>query len=87
MRRERPNTAPWHYVDIPVNAHTFDRKRDGRDGNNVIDAIDKQAKILADTTATKGTRAEALKFLVHFVGDIHQPLHCADRNGDKGGNT
>src|SRR4030095_4434754 len=29
----------------------------------------------------------ALKFLVHFIGDLHQPLHCADRNGDKGGNT
>lgn len=30
---------------------------------------------------------EALKFLAHFVGDMHQPLHCADRNGDKGGNA
>ena len=34
----------------------------------------------------KEERVEALKFVVHFVGDLHQPLHCADRNGDKGGN-
>lgn len=32
-------------------------------------------------------RRDALKFLVHFVGDLHQPLHCADRDGDKGGNA
>jgi len=32
------------------------------------------------------TRAEALRFLAHFVADLHQPLHCTERNGDKGGN-
>src|SRR5206468_2323769 len=34
----------------------------------------------------KAKRVMALKFLIHFVGDIHQPLHCADRSGDQGGN-
>jgi len=41
---------------------------------------------LADKSASKEDRAEALKFVVHFVGDLHQPLHCAERNKDKGGN-
>jgi hypothetical protein len=86
VRRQRSNTAPWHYVNIPTNADAFDRGRDGHDGANVIDAIEAQAKILEDKSASREKREEALKFVVHFVGDIHQPLHCADRDGDKGGN-
>jgi hypothetical protein len=43
--------------------------------------------ILADKSQPKEKRAEALKWVVHLAGDIHQPLHCADRHGDKGGNT
>jgi len=39
-----------------------------------------------DKTKPKDERADALKYLVHFVGDIHQPLHSAERNGDKSGN-
>src|SRR6266513_1527370 len=86
IRRERRETAPWHYVNIPIEADGFDESRDGKRGDNVIDRIEHFEHVLADTTASKEDRAEALKFLVHFVGDIHQPLHCADRNGDKGGN-
>ena len=42
--------------------------------------------MLKDPKASKNDRAEALKFIIHFIGDIHQPLHCAERNKDKGGN-
>lgn len=86
VRRKRRATAPWHYINIPQDATAFDRQRDGNDGANIIDAIEAQAKILADRAASRENRAEALKFVVHFVGDIHQPLHCSERNGDKGGN-
>jgi hypothetical protein len=86
VRRQRSNTAPWHYVNIPHDAGAFDQVRDGNNVNNVIDAIDAQLKVLADKAAPREKRQEALKFVVHFMGDIHQPLHCADRNGDKGGN-
>ncbi len=87
IHRDHPDTAPWHYVDIPTTAATYDPKRDGNSGNNVIDAIETQAKILVDKSKPKNDRAEALKFLVHFMGDITQPLHCADRNNDRGGNS
>jgi hypothetical protein len=87
IRREKRATAPWHFVDIPTTQPAFDETRDGRDGNNVIDKISDFEKVLADKSAPKEKRAEALKYLVHFVGDIHQPLHCAERNGDKGGNA
>jgi hypothetical protein len=87
IRRERRETAPWHYVNIPVDdPKGFNRARDGCDGDNVIDAVDRQMKVLADKTQPREKRAEALKFVVHFVADLHQPLHCAERNGDKGGN-
>jgi hypothetical protein len=87
IRRERTETGPWHYVDIPFDAEKFDAQRDGNNGENVVNKIDALTKVLADRDAPKAERAEALKFLVHFVGDIHQPLHCTDRNGDRGGNT
>ena len=87
IRRQRSETAPWHYVDIPTDAKGFDEARDGQKGNNVVDKINDFKAKLQDPKASKADRVEALKFLVHFVGDIHQPLHCAERNKDKGGNT
>lgn len=87
LRRERRSTAPWHYVDIPIEAASFDKTRDGRKGNNVIDKIEEFSKVLADKNATKADRIDALKLLVHLVGDVHQPLHCAERNKDAGGNA
>jgi hypothetical protein len=87
VRRERKETAPWHYVAIPVDAAGYDpAAKHWNDGQNVIEVIERFTKVLADKKALKEDRVEALKFVVHFVGDLHQPLHCADRNGDKGGN-
>src|SRR5688500_3255987 len=86
VRRDRRETSGWHYVNIPHDAKGFDRARDGRDGDNVIDTVEREAKVLADKTQPREKRVEALKFVVHLVGGLHQPLHCAERNGDKGGN-
>jgi nuclease S1 len=87
IRRDRPESAPWHYVDIPFAAVGFDRERDCLNHTGcVVEAIEHFQRVLANKDASSEKRVEALKFLVHFVGDIHQPLHCAERNGDKGGN-
>ena len=87
VRHERPESAPWHYVDIPFSALAFDRQRDCLSHTGcVVEAIEHFQRVLKNPDASAETRVEALKFLVHFVGDIHQPLHCAERNGDKGGN-
>jgi hypothetical protein len=86
VRRERRDTGPWHYVDIPLECKAYDPGRDGKGGNNVVDRLVAFEAVLADARAPKEARAEALRFVVHLVGDLHQPLHCADRNGDKGGN-
>jgi hypothetical protein len=87
IRKSRSETAPWHFVDIPFDAEAYDPERDcaAHDGC-VVEVIPRFVKVLADREAEPADRVEALKFLVHFVGDIHQPLHCGERNGDKGGN-
>jgi hypothetical protein len=51
----------------------------------VVAQIEKDEAVLKDRRLTTPVRAEALRFLIHFVGDLHQPLHCAD-NHDRGGN-
>jgi hypothetical protein len=58
VRWQRSSTAPWHYVDIPVTADVFDRARDGKNGNNVIDA-NARLKVLADRSAPREKRQEA----------------------------
>lgn len=86
VRKDREETGPWHYVDIPYEMSGYDPQRDGKNGNNVIDKLQELANVLNDRRAQRNDRVEALKFVVHFMGDLHQPLHCAERNDDKGGN-
>jgi hypothetical protein len=85
IRRERAATGPWHYVDIPIDQPHLDMARDCPKGDCVLAKIEDFKKVVVDPAATAVQRKEALMFLVHFVGDMHQPLHCSD-NKDKGGN-
>lgn len=69
VRRARPETSRWHYVDIPYEASNYDAARDCQTtdhGDCVIAEIARAEKVLGDPTQSKGDRAEALKFLVHF---------------------
>jgi hypothetical protein len=79
-------TSRWHYVKTQPGSCTIDRARDCVDGACVVGAIEAQSRILADETRPQAERREALKFLVHFVGDAHQPMHAGHRD-DRGGNT
>ncbi len=88
IRRDRPETAPWHYVDIPLDRADYDPARDcvhPRKGDCIIGALERFQRVLADTRHPRAERAEALRFVTHLVGDLHQPMHCAD-NRDRGGN-
>jgi hypothetical protein len=78
-------TSPWHYQDEPV-CGEFNIKADCANGNCVTAQIDRNQRILADRSLPAAQRLEALIFVTHFVGDIHQPLHGAD-NHDQGGNA
>ena len=79
------STAPWHYLNFPRGVCQFDAARDCPDGQCVVAAIERQAAVLA-STASDPERLKALKYLVHFVADLHQPLHAGYRD-DRGGNT
>jgi len=85
VRRSRADTAPWHFIDIPIDKPHLDMARDCPKGDCVIGKIEQFRKALNDAAITPAERREDLMFLIHFIGDMHQPLHCAD-NKDKGGN-
>jgi len=85
IRPQHRETSPWHFVDIPIRAPGYDATRDCAGGNCVVVKIDQFIAELRDRTAPPQQRLEALKFVVHFVGDLHQPLHASD-NDDRGGN-
>ena len=85
VRMQRRDTGPWHYVDIPLEADRYDPARDCPDGQCVVAKIADFQKVLAASNTVTPERVEALKWVVHFVGDVHQPLHAEDHD-DKGGN-
>ncbi len=86
-----------HYVNLPEGAESFSRERDCRPKNNcpenlpcpnrdcVVEAVAFYRKVLADADASDKKRLLSLKFMAHFVGDVHQPLHAGLR-ADRGGN-
>jgi hypothetical protein len=86
IRAEEPSTAPWHFLDIPRGTRSStDPARFCPAAGCVTRAITTQLARLEDTSLSKQQRAEALMYVVHFVGDVHQPLHCTT-NHDRGGN-
>jgi hypothetical protein len=91
-RANHSDTAAWHFVNIPDNRSTYDPDSDCKNAACVVDAIGRFKTVLADCSTPAADRLQALKFLVHFVGDIHQPLHATDRwdaytgKDDQGGN-
>jgi hypothetical protein len=80
-----PQTGPWHYVNFPKGDCNYQPERDCPDGHCVVAAIEKFTSVL-ESSASDEKRLNALKYLVHFVGDVHQPLH-AGYGEDRGGNT
>ena len=90
IRLQRRETAPWHYVNIPITpptgeSATYDAARDCAKDACVVAKIEQFERELKDRQLPERQRLEALKYLVHFVGDAHQPLHVAN-NHDRGGN-
>ncbi len=86
-----PENGPWHYIN-------YHFRSDGQPSSlvpekeNVLVAIERFAAILRDRRRPDPERADALRYLLHFVGDVHQPLHSVARDtaatpeGDRGGN-
>ena len=86
VRTLRPETPPWHYIDIPLGTSRREiAKFCPLPESCVTQVITDQIAILRSPGIDPQKRADALRFLIHFVGDLHQPLH-ATTNNDQGGN-
>jgi len=97
IRDELAQTSPWHFVNIPADGTRYDRDRDcprqpgvarGSRGDSwrdcVVDRIRYNEERLATGALDRADRATALKFLVHLIGDLHQPFHAI--GVERGGN-
>ena len=78
-------TARLHFINFASSDCHYRAARDCPDGQCVVAAIERYGRILGDPSRGRAERAQALRFLVHFVGDVHQPLHASPL-GDRGGN-
>ena len=90
IRPQHPETRRWHFVSIPIHPNAgessgYDAVRDCPQQECVVAKIEEFERVLADPQASQRQRLEALKYVVHFIGDVHQPLHAAN-NDDRGGN-
>jgi len=82
------NTGSWHFLNLPLglNKDQFTDFVIKQDKDNIYTAILKAEANLRNPSLNAAQKSEALKFLIHFVGDAHQPMHVS-REEDKGGNT
>jgi hypothetical protein len=93
--RNHASTFPnWHFVDYPLIAPSFPFRGSPMPKDDILFGIGKSEAILRSSTASAQDKAEKMSWLIHLVGDVHQPLHCATLinsvypapEGDHGGN-
>ena len=83
-----PRNGRWHYIDFDAGMWYDDdfKLETPKDGDDIVTQILRLRDDLKGGKLEGERRLDALRFLVHFVADVHQPLHCAYRYGDQGGN-
>ena len=84
-RRDQHETGPWHYIDSPLADSRIDLARECPHDDCVVGKTEQFIAILRDPKAGRAAEADARRFIVHLLGDMHQPLHVED-DGDKGKN-
>ena len=86
---DHPN---WHFIDYPLRPPSFPLEPGPKPTDDILFGVQQCEQTLSDTNASPELRAAYLSWLIHLVGDIHQPLHCASLftdaypKGDRGGN-
>ncbi|HKW97313.1 MAG TPA: S1/P1 nuclease [Bryobacteraceae bacterium] len=86
IREKRRETAPWHYIDIPLGtARNMMYEACPSATGCITSVIRGQLDVLRSSVASNAQKTEALLFVIHLIGDLHQPLHAATNN-DRGGN-
>ncbi len=77
-------SSRWHYIKMTASC-AYEPEQNCPNGECVVAQIERQTVLLGDRSQPLAARRDALKFLVHFVGDVHQPFHSGYRD-DKGAN-
>lgn len=87
IRLSQSETAPWHFIDLPIRQDVTRADVQNFCPNNdcSINQIQIDKGVLTDASQIQREKFRALRFIVHFVGDLHQPLHSSD-DSDRGGN-
>ena len=81
---ERKETRSWHYINLPDSEQNIYKAKCPQNGC-LIFSLHEQIAILEDSSSTRQNKKEALLFIGHFIGDIHQPMHVGYPH-DRGGN-
>ena len=76
FNQQFPHNASWHFVDLPLGTKTYAEAKEFTSSDDVVHAIARCIRVLESTEPEEWTHAQALRLLVHFVADVHQPLHC-----------
>ena len=84
---EYRNTSPWHYINLPLGLNRLDFEKQVRDMSqpNVYSALVQNEQQLLNPNTSRDQKIISLKLIVHFIGDLHQPMHVS-RAEDQGGN-
>lgn len=91
IKRRKRSTGVWHYINLPIRENISENdiprffSKHGHADGNIVSQVKKEIEELRSGRGSPQDRQEALKFLVHFIEDAHQPLHCVD-DDDRGGN-
>lgn len=84
--REICGSVPWHYVNVPIDEPRYDSKFCPK-GVCVVSKLAEFRAILRDKTKPREERQKALRFVLHLVGDLHQPLHVGNNHDRRGNST
>jgi hypothetical protein len=84
--RPIPDMDPYHFINFPKDANSYDQQRDYKLRNCVIEATAWYIEVLKSPDAPRNEKRVALRFVAHLVADIHQPLHAGFAE-DRGGNS
>lgn len=92
MKDQYGFSGPYHFIDYPFSTDGTPLPADLPKAENIVRALGRYAAVLRTPSASDAAKAEALRFVIHLVGDLHQPMHCVSRvsrrlpHGDEGGN-
>jgi len=85
LNQRLPGSARWHYENRPACARTGSATNACPKGQCITQQIQRSRAVLQSARTTQAQRSDAVRILVHLLGDLHQPLHMID-NDDRGGN-